>query len=75
MDHINLNTESRIQKHLISEERFFIEKSLNAGQSIAAIARVLGRSRTTIHTEIKRGTILQCINGSWKTIYSHSAEQ
>lgn len=75
MDHINLNTESRIQKHLISEERFFIEKSLNAGQSIAAIARVLGRSRTTIHAEIKRGTILQCINGSWKTIYSHSAGQ
>lgn len=50
MDYNNHNTTLRTNKHLNFEERFYLEKRIVLGDSIAAISRVLGRSRTTIYT-------------------------
>lgn len=75
MDYNNLNTNSRKQKHLNAEERFYIEKRRSLGDSIMAIASTLHRSRTTIHAEIKRGSIQQQVNGKWISVYSASAGQ
>ncbi|WP_368393676.1 helix-turn-helix domain-containing protein, partial [Veillonella ratti] len=44
MDSTNHNTSLRTNKHLSYEERFFIEKQLQAGVSKTAIANALGRS-------------------------------
>lgn len=46
-------------KNLTERERYLIEGYLKAGLKVAEIARLLGRARKTIYTEIKRGTITQ----------------
>ena len=63
MDYINHNTSLRTNKHLSYEERFYIEKQLQANVSKSAIAKALGRSRTTICTEIRRGTVVEIKQG------------
>ncbi len=55
MDYNNHNTTLRTNKHLNFEERFYLEKRIVLGDSITAISHALGRSRTTIYTELKRG--------------------
>ena len=55
MDYNNHNTTLRTNKHLNFEERFYLEKRIVLGDSITAISSTLGRSRTTIYTELKRG--------------------
>ena len=47
MDYNNHNTTLRTNKRLNFEERFYLEKRIVLGDSIAAISRALGRSRTT----------------------------
>ena len=69
MDYINHNTSLRTNKHLSYEERFYIEKQLQANVSKSAIAKALGRSRTTIYTEIRRGTVVQIKQGKPILIY------
>ena len=69
MDSINHNTSLRTNKHLSYEERFFIEKQLQAGVSKTAIANVLGRSRTTIQSEIQRGSVEQIKAGKRVLMY------
>ena len=59
MDCSNLITSLRTNKHLNLEERFYLEKRLLAGDPINTIAKALGRSRTTIYAEKKRGTAVQ----------------
>lgn len=59
IDHINHNTPLSTSKHLSYEERFYIEKQLQANISKSAIIKAPGCSRTTIHTKIRRGTIVQ----------------
>ena len=54
MDYNNHNTTLRTNKHLNFEERFYLEKRIVLGDSITAISHALGRSRTTIYTELKR---------------------
>ena len=49
MDYNNHNTTLRTNKHLNFEERFYLEKRFVLGDSITAISRALGRSRTTIY--------------------------
>ena len=51
MDYNNHNTTLRTNKHLNFEERFYLEKRIILEDSIAAISRALGCSRTTIYTE------------------------
>ena len=58
MDYSNHITSLRTNKRLSYAERFFIEKSLPANMNKLAIAIVLGRSRTTIYTEIRRGSVI-----------------
>ena len=69
MDYINHNTSLRTNKHLSYEERFYIEKQLQANVSKSAIAKALGRSRTTIYTEIRRGTTVQIEQGKPILVY------
>ena len=69
MDYNNHNTTLRTNKHLNFEERFYLEKRIVLGDSITAISRVLGRSRTTIYKELKRGTVIQIRQGKSQLVY------
>ena len=69
MDYNNHNTTLRTNKHLNFEERFYLEKRIVLGDSIAAISRSLGRSRTTIYTELKRGTVIQIRQDKSQLVY------
>ena len=69
MDYINHNTTLRTNKHLNLEERFYVEKKIDAGDSATAIATVLERSRTTIYTELKRGSVVQIRQGKARLVY------
>ncbi len=69
MDYINHNTTLRTNKHLNLEERFYVEKRIAAGDSVTAIATVLERSRTTIYTELKRGSVVQIRQGKAHLVY------
>ena len=69
MNYNNHNTTLRTNKHLNFEERFYSEKRIILGDSIAAISRALGRSRITIYTELKRGTVIQIRQGKSQLVY------
>ncbi|WP_298714965.1 IS30 family transposase [uncultured Veillonella sp.] len=69
MDYIKHNTTLRTNKHLNLEERFYVEKRIAAGDSVTAIATVLGCSRTTIYTELKRGSVVQIRQGKACIVY------
>ncbi len=75
MDYINHNTTLRTNKHLTPEERFYVEKRIAAGDSFTAIATVLGRSRTTIYTELKRGSVIQIQQGKARLVYLADSRQ
>ena len=58
-------------KHLTIDSRRLIERWKKEGKSNRKIASLLGKAPQTIHTEIKRGTILQCVGkGRFKKVYS-----
>lgn len=57
-DYINHNTKLHTNKHFNLEERFYVEKRSAAGDSVTTIATVLGRSRTTIYTELKYASVV-----------------
>ena len=46
-----------------------MEKSIVAGDSITSIATILGRSRITIYSEIKRGSVVQIRQGKACIVY------
>ena len=73
MDYNNHNTTLRTNKHLNFEERFYLEKKIFLGDSIPAISCALGRSRTTIYTELKRGTVIQIRQGKSQLVYLATA--
>ena len=58
-------------KHLTIDSRRLIERWKKEGKSNREIASLLGKAPQTIHTEIKRGTVLQCVGkGRFKEVYS-----
>ncbi|VPU86246.1 IS1239, transposase, putative [Streptococcus pneumoniae] len=58
-------------KHLTIDSRRLIERWKKEGKSNREIASLLGKAPQTIHTEIKRGTIRQCLGkGRFKEVYS-----
>ncbi len=69
MDYTNHNTILRTNKLLNLEERFYVEKRIAADDSVTAIATILGRSRTTIYTELKRGSVVQIRQGKAFIVY------
>ena len=69
MEYINHNTSLHTSKHLSYEEHFYIEKQLHANISKSAIIKALDRSRTTIYTKIKRGTVVQIKQGKSILMY------
>lgn len=75
MDNLNFNTSNKCYTHLCEQERFYIETRLNQNDSIASIAKALGRSRTTIYNELKRGTVRQIKQNKLVEIYYADAGQ
>ena len=59
MNQEHITTEKREGKHLCLWERQEIEKALRRGASMGSIAQMLGRNKSTISREIKRGLVLQ----------------
>ncbi|CEW38498.1 IS1239 transposase [Streptococcus pneumoniae] len=58
-------------KHLTIDSRRLIERWKKEGKSNREIASLLGKVPQTIHTEIKRGTVRQCLGkGCFKEVYS-----
>ena len=65
---INYTTKAR---HLTIHSRRLIERWKLEGKSNREVASLLGKAPQTIHNEIKRGTVLQCLGkGRFKKIYS-----
>lgn len=58
MSHTHFNTK-KPKGHLKSTERELIEQWLKEDKKQAEIARLLGRNKSTISREIKRGTVVQ----------------
>ena len=56
-------------KHIDQIQRGQIHALLQEGKSVAYIAKVLGRSRTTIYNELKRGNTIQIKNKKKVEIY------
>ena len=48
-------------KHLTIDSRRLIERWKKEGKSNREVASLLGKAPQTIHTEIKRGTVRQCL--------------
>ena len=60
MSHVYSNTKQRKYQHLSLKEREYLEIHLSKGDlSVAQIASLLRRHRSTIYREIKRGLTLQ----------------
>ncbi|HGR8424963.1 TPA: IS30 family transposase [Streptococcus pneumoniae] len=58
-------------KHLTIDSRRLIERWKKEGKSNREIVSLLGKAPQTIHTEIKRGTVRQCLGkGRFKEVYS-----
>ncbi|COK06125.1 IS30 family transposase [Streptococcus pneumoniae] len=58
-------------EHLTIDSRRLIERWKKEGKSNREIASLLGKAPQTIHTEIKRGTVRQCLGkGRFKEVYS-----
>lgn len=77
MSNLNSNIKSkRNYKHLDITERNRIEAWLKEGKSKSEIARLLGRNRSTIRREIKRGTTIQIkyIDGYQQEVEEYIAE-
>ncbi|HLS53851.1 MAG TPA: IS30 family transposase [Tissierellaceae bacterium] len=74
-DNYNIKKSKRFN-HLNFTERNLIEKWLKEGTSVANIAKRLGRHRSTIYREIKRGTVNQIknINGYLKNVEVYYAD-
>ena len=63
------STKKSRYSHLLPSERGEISAYLKMGKKPAEIARLLGRNRSTITREIKRGTVTQVQNKNGKQIY------
>jgi len=57
MEPDNSTTEGKKYTHLSEKDRYKIEALLESKKTVAEIAMLLGRNRSTIHREIQRGTI------------------
>ena len=66
----NHSTKKSLSSHLSASERGEISAYLKMGKSPSEIARLLGRHRSTISREIKRGSVSQVQDKNGKRIYS-----
>lgn len=65
----NKKANKRSFKHIDQIQRGQIHALLQEGKSVAYIAKVLGRSRTTIYNELKRGATIQIKNKKKVEVY------
>lgn len=65
----NKKASKRSFKHIDQIQRGQIRTLLQEGKSVAYIAKVLGRSRTTIYNELKRGATIQIKNKKKVEVY------
>ena len=66
----NHSTKKSLYSHLSASERGEISAYLKMGKNPSEIARLLGRHRSTISREIKRGSVSQVQDKNGKRIYS-----
>lgn len=66
----NHSTKNPSYSHLSASERGEISAYLKMGKTTAEIARLLGRHRSTISREIKRGSVAQVQDKNGKLLYS-----
>ena len=66
----NHSTKKSLYSHLSASERGEISAYLKMGKTPSEIARLLGRHRSTISREIKRGSVSQVQDKNGKRIYS-----
>lgn len=66
----NHSTKKSFYSHLSASERGEISAYLKMGKNPSEIARLLGRHRSTINREIKRGSVSQVQDKNGKRIYS-----
>lgn len=57
MKQIDCNTNKKKYKHLVERDRYKIEVLIESKKNAGEIAKLLGRNRSTVYREIKRGTI------------------
>ena len=55
------STKSKKYVHLSEKERYKIEGLLEGKKDVEEIAIILGRDRSTIYREIKRGTVIRVL--------------
>ena len=77
MEQGNYTTERKKHKHILRDDRYVIERMLNAGQSKGAIISVIGCTLKTLEREIKKGTWqkLNGATGECEDIYSWDVAQ
>jgi len=76
MEQVNCNTKRKKHKHILRDDRYVIERMLNAGQKKAAIIAVIGCTAKTLGREIARGS-WERLNSDYTTsiIYSYDVAQ
>ncbi len=77
MEQTNCNTQRKKHKHILQEDRYVIERMLNAEQPKLTITEVIGCTKKTLEREIKRGT-WQRLNGEtyeYESVYSWDVAQ
>lgn len=57
MEQSHITTKPRKYTHLSEKDRYKIEALLESKETVGEISLLLGRNRSTLHREIKRGTI------------------
>lgn len=62
------------KKNLTEKERYYIEIALKKKMSVTQIAKDLGRHRSTIYKEIKKGLCMQIKTNFWKDTEEYCAD-
>jgi len=77
MEQDNITTTRKKHKHILRDDRYVIERMLNARQPKGAILAVIGCTMKTLSREIKRGTWqkLNGTTGEYEEIYSWDVAQ
>lgn len=58
MNHINCSTKTKKFQHFSLSERKIIKNLIKMGKSVSTIAKILGKHKSSVSREIKRGTVL-----------------
>ena len=72
MEHCNYPPKRKKYKHILEEDRYVIERMLNAKQETSVILEVIGCSERTLKREIERGKWQYLGDSAWETQEKYS---